>query len=67
MTNLKPEFVVKNGKPFETHFFPCNDEAKRLCTLANKGYLTAEETKILTMVGIEISYFEEAEDGILSI
>lgn len=66
MTSLKPQFVVKNGKPFGSHLFPRNQEAKRLCEIAEKDYLSSEEAKTLLMLGIEISYLEEEEDGTLS-
>lgn len=62
----KPEFFATKDSPFEHRFIPMNEEAQKLCNIANRSYLIAAEIKHLEMIGIEVSY-QEKEDGTLSI
>lgn len=61
----KPQFMAKRT-PFSSQFLPLNNEAQKLCELAKRPYLSSEEVKILLVLGIEISYKEEGENGSVS-
>lgn len=61
-TTTKPEFIARRT-PFSGQFLPLNEEALKLCNLAKRSYLSAEEVKTLVLFGIEVSYHEEEENG----
>ena len=64
-TVTKPQFKVK-WLPFSSKFLPLNDEALKLCALADRPFLWTEEVKSLLIAGIEIDYKEEKEYGLPS-
>lgn len=56
---MTPRFILRKGKPFGMRLFPCNDDGRKLCDMAGRSHLTAEEIKALMNMGIQITCYDQ--------